>query len=204
MSWEIKKKSEGGYVKPPVGNHSAVLVALIDMGKQWQDPYTPKDKGYWARRAFFLWELVGEQIAGTDKNHVIGIDLNLSTGKKAKLRAFIEGRTGKPITEPFDPTTEVGQPCFLNVVLNDGGFPVVKGMAAFPKGIPAPVPTYPVTVITLEEFKAGKPLPEWVPWLYGNPLEEHIRACQEIGGDKPKPRKAEQGEPKAEAAPVPF
>lgn len=50
-------------------------------------------------------------------------------------------------------------------------------------------PTHPLTALSLEQFLAGTPVPEWVPWLYGSPLADHIRACQEIGGPRPRPRK---------------
>lgn len=199
MGWEIPKSVGGAKEKAPAGNHLAVLVGLFDMGKQWQEPFNPaKDKGYWGWRAFFVWELCDEVIASTSKRHVIGIDLSLSTGDRSKLRKWVEARTGKPIAEPFDPTTELGQACMLNVV-EKNGYPKIDGMAALPKSLAAhpPKPSYPVTALTLEEFKAGKPLPEWVPWLYGSPLEDHIRACQEIGGPKPQPKKKADGAPAA-------
>ena len=205
MSFEVPKS--GKTERPPAGNHLAVLVALIEMGEQWQDPFKPTDKGYWWPRDFYLWELIGEQIAGTGKNHLIGIDLNRSTGANSKLRAFVEARTGKPMGDDFNPKSELGQPCFLSVVVNKKGYPVVNGMAAVPKGFTLPAPTYPVTALTLEEFQAGESLPEWVPWLYGNPLGDHIRGCKQIGGPKPQPRKA--AEPTAAATgtsndPIPF
>lgn len=199
MGWTIPKSGAGKTEKPPAGNHLAILVGLFDMGKQWQEPFNPaKDKGYWAWRAFFVWELTGEEIAGTGKNHVIGIDLSLSTGDRSKLRKWVEARTGRPLVEPFDPTTELGQACLLNVI-EKNGYPKVDGMAALPKGMPVPKPTYPVTALSLDDFKGGTPVPEWVPYLYGSPLEEHIRACQEIGGAKPQPKKKDAPAPAAES-----
>lgn len=206
MGWEIPKSGGGSKEKPPAGNHLAILVGLFDMGKQWQEPFNPaKDKGYYAWRAYFVWELCGEAITGADKNHVIGIDLSLSTGERSKLRKWVEARTGKPLAEPFNPTTELGQPCLLNVV-EKNGYPKVEGMAALPKGMPVPKPTYPVTALSLDEFKAGAPLPEWVPWLYGSPLEDHIKASQELGGPKPTPKKKADAAPAANGSndPVPF
>src|SRR5687768_1016144 len=119
MSWSMTaNKGGGGSVKAPAGNHRAVLVGIFDMGRQWQDGFQGAE-GKWQHRAYFVWELVDEPIAGTAKNHVIGIDLTLSLNEKAKLRKWIEARTGKAIPDgtPFDPTTELGQPCMLNVVM---------------------------------------------------------------------------------------
>lgn len=190
MTWTIPKSGGGKTEKPPAGNHLAVLVGLFDMGRQWQEPFTAGETGYYAWRAYFVWELTGEKIAGTDKNHVIAIDLSLSTNPKAKLHKWVLARTGKPPVEPFDPTTELGQFCLLNVVMK-GDYPKIDGMAAVPavfaKSLPKP--SYPVTAVSLAEFRAGAAIPEWVPYLYGSPLEEHIRACEQIGCPRPQPKK---------------
>jgi hypothetical protein len=187
MGWGIP--ASGSSEKPPAGNHAAVCVAVIDMGHQWQEPFNKdEDKGYWSWRAFFVWELVNEQIAATKKNHVIGIDLTLSVKDTAKLYKWVLARTGKAPGVGFDPTSELGQPCMLSVI-EKNKYPKVDGMAALPKGMPPPAPTYTPVAVSLDEFRAGAVLPEWVPWLYGSPLEDHIKACREIGGAKPAPRK---------------
>lgn len=202
MSWSMTaNKSDGkggGTVKAPAGNHLAVLVGIFDMGHQLDD-YDPQAEK-WQHRAFFVWELVGEQIAGTSKNHVIGIDLTLSLNEKAKLRKWVEARTGKPIPDgtQFDPTTELGQACFLNVI-EKNGYPKVDGVAAVPKGIPVPTAGYAPVAVLLSEFQAGTAIPEWCPWLYGAPLAEHVRASRELGGAKPKPKKG--GNPSNGSAP---
>jgi len=178
-------------VKAPAGNHRAVLVGIFDMGHQLDDFDPAKTK--WQHRAFFVWELVDEQIAGTTKNHVIGIDLTLSLNEKAKLRKWIEARSGKPMVDgaPFDPTTELGQPCLLNVI-EKNGYPKVDGLAGVPAALAKgfPKPGYDPVAVSLAEFKGGAEIPEWVPWLFGSPLTDHIRACQEIGDAKPQPKKA--------------
>jgi hypothetical protein len=188
MGWEIPASGQA-QEKPPVGNHRAVLVGLFDMGHQWQEPFSAGDKGYWAHRAFFVWELCDEQVKGTDKNHVIGIDLTLSVKDTAKLYKWVKARTGKAPEGGFNPITELGQPCLLSVIDNKG-YPKVDGSSALPKAMAAPVPTYAPTAIALDEFRAGKPIPDWCPWLYGNELADHIRACKEIGGPKPEPKKS--------------
>ena len=74
MSWTLTNTGGGGgSEKPPVGNHLAVLVGIFDMGTQLDDfdPAKPR----WQHQAYFVWELVGEKIAGTSKNHVIGAAL---------------------------------------------------------------------------------------------------------------------------------
>lgn len=183
------KGSGGGTEKAPAGNHLAVLVGLFDMGNQLDDfdPTKPR----WQHRAYFVWELVAEQIAGTNKNHVIGIDLTLSLNEKAKLAKWIGARTGKPLPDgsSYDIMQELGQACMLNVV-EKGGYPKVDGVAGIPKGIPVPKPTYTPTAVSLDDYMKGAKIPEWCPYLYGNPLSDHIAACKEIGAAKPTTKKA--------------
>jgi len=200
MTLKQTKGGGGGHEKAPPGNHLAVLVGIFDMGTQ-ENEFGGKVKVQ--HRAYFAWELTGEKIAGTTKNHVIGTDLTFSLNEKATLRKWIESRTGKTIPEDgadFDISSELGQPCMLSVVMN-GEYPKIAGMAAVPaiflKSVPKP--TYPITLVELDQFKAGTPIPEWCPWLYGNELSDHIKACQELGGVKPKPKKREDG---IQSAPV--
>ena len=210
LTLKVTNGSGGGTEKAPVGNHLALLVGIFEMGTQENTFQGQETK--WQRRAYFVWELVGEMITGTTKNHVIGIDLTFSLNEKATLRKWIEARTGKVISEgQFDLATELGQPCMLNVV-EKNGYPKIAGVAAVPQAFlkSLPKPGYTPTIVELEQFKTGTPIPDWCPWLYGSPLEDHIKACQEIGGPKPQPkRKSEQtGAPAANNAvsndPVPF
>src|SRR5262245_60572116 len=113
------------------------------MGTQRQEF---KGKVTWPERAFFVWELVTRKMTGfKDRNHVIGIDLTVSLGEKAKLRKWIEARTAKQIPEgvPYDIAKELGGKCLLNVIQN-GDYPKVDGMSAVPDGLPFPAHQYPL------------------------------------------------------------
>lgn len=182
--FKVKPTSgQGGTEKPPVGNHAAVQVAIIDMGTHEEEFQGRKS---WRRKAYFVWELVTEKMSGThDRNHVIAIDLFVSLNDKAKLRKFIESRTGKKLDESqeFDITSELGQKCLIGVVANAKGYPRVETVSAVPKGLPFPDPQHKPVVITLDEIKAGTPIPDWVPWLYGEKLADVIARCREIAGD---------------------
>jgi len=195
--WNQKVSSnsggEGGFEKPPVGNHPAVLVALIDMGHQEQEF---GGKVTYPHRAFFVWELVTEKMSGTkDRNHVIGIDLTVSLNEKAKLRQWIEARVGKkmPDDAQYDVSKELGQPCMLDVIANKKGYPVVNGMKAVPKIVQVPPPQNTPVAITLDEFKAGREVPDWIPYLYGEHIGDHIRRCQELN-PKAKPSQPSEEE----------
>ncbi|HYH67427.1 MAG TPA: hypothetical protein VD866_22200 [Urbifossiella sp.] len=190
----------GGTEKAPAGNHPAILVAIVDMGTQ-QTEYQGTQK--WQRRGYFVWELVTEKVSGTkDRNHVIALDLAISLNEKAKLRKFIESRTGKKIEEgaELDVDTELGQKCLLGVVSNAKGYPRVETVSAVPKGLPFPEPQTKPFAITLAEFRGGTPIPDWVPYLFGEPLADVIARCKEIAGD-PATRPVAGGDAKAEDIP---
>jgi hypothetical protein len=183
-AWTQKATSGGGNSeKPPVGNHPAILVAIIDMGTQ-QTEFQGTQK--WQRRAYFVWELVTEKQSGTkDRNHVIALDLTVSLADKAKLRKFMESRTGQKIADgaELDVTTELGQKCLLGVVANAKGYPKVETVSAVPKGLPFPDPQHKPMAITLEQLRDGSAtVPEWAPYLYGEPLWDVIQRCKEIAG----------------------
>ena len=185
MSFKMSasKGAGEGIAKAPAGNHPAVLVAIVDMGTQKSD-FQGQEK--WQRRAFFVWELVNENVAGfKDKHHVIAIDLTLSLNEKAKLRKWIEARTGKPLPDgaDFDAADELGKPCLLNVI-EKGGYPKIDAMTAFPKGFPIPTPQQQPFSWSLDTYQANGGqinLPDWLPWFYGRPLAETIKECKEIG-----------------------
>lgn len=204
MAFQMKTTSAtgAGSVKAPAGNHMAVLVGVFEMGTQ-QDPF---DQTKARRQVCLVWELVNEAIAGTaGKNHVISAAVTQSLNEKATLRKWVEARLGRKLgnDEAFDISTELGQGCMLNVVANEKGYTRVEGVAAIPKGIPIPKPTYPLTALTLEDFRdEGKEIPEWVPWLYGNELADHIRASQEIGEKLPARNKPQTAA--ADPAGTPF
>lgn len=194
--------SGGGTEKAPTGNHMAVLVGVFEMGTQ-EETFNGETSS--RRKVYLAWELVNEKMSGANKNHVIGAALTQSLNEKATLRKFIEARLGRKLgsDEEYDVSRELGQPCMLSVVANDKGYPRVEGVAAIPKGIPVPKPTYPPVAIPLEDFQnEGREIPEWVPWLFGSPLSDHIQACEEIGGAKPV--KGSKAAPSTSNDPVPF
>lgn len=201
-----KGVGEGGFEKAPPGNHPAVLVAVIDLGTQTIDGFQgapAKDQ----HRAFFVWELVHEKKAGTNLNHVIAIDLTLSFNEKAKLRKWVEARTGKPIPDgqDFDVTKELGQSCLLNVIANNKGYPRIEGVSAVPKGMMVPAPQNKPIAISLAEFRDGAEIPGWIPYLYGQPISSVIRGCKEFQGTAhameqgPKPTQQVEQQPASTA-----
>jgi len=105
-------KGNGGPVeKAPPGTHPAVLVALIDLGNQWQSAFSPGEAGKYQHRLYWVYELPMEKKANGE-SHLIAIDLTWSLNEKAKMRQFIESRLGRKIAEgeKYDVSAELGQP----------------------------------------------------------------------------------------------
>ncbi len=205
--WNVKPSAGGGgdFPKAPAGNHPAVLVAIIDMGMQENEFQGVKKDQH---RAYFCWELVTEKVPGAaNRNFTIGLDLTVSLNEKAKLRAWIEARLGKKISDDgdYDITKELGQSCLLNVIMK-GEWPKIGGLGPIPKGLTVPAPLFKPFLWQLSDISPeGKfTLPDWIPWLYGEPLADHIRRCKQLSGATAKtaqPSNAEMGSP---ADPVPF
>lgn len=203
-------KGGGDFERAPAGNHPAVLVAIIDLGTQHNEY---QGKASWRREVLLVWELPTKKTAA-GKSHLMSAAVTLSLNEKATLRKWIDGMTGKKMADgtEFDITAVLGKTCLLNVLHNDKGYPRVEAVAGYPDGLPAPTATLAPTAVSLEEFEAGKAIPEWVPWLYSRSLEkmvspaDHVRNCKEIAGEGP-PRSAPATEP-AEAGkagdPIPF
>lgn len=186
-AWTQTAKKGGGdqgFEKPPAGNHLAVLVAIVDMGTQTVSGFQgAPDKDQ--HRAYFVWELVACKTSSGVANHVIGIDLNLSLNEKAKLRKWIEARTGKVIPDgaDYNVLSELGQPCLLNVVMK-GEYPKVEGVAGVPAGIPVPAAQLKPFAWSLDDYRKTNTidLPHWLPYFYGNPIADAIRGCKELKG----------------------
>ena len=174
----------GAFEKPPAGNHLAVCVAIIDMGTQRKEY---KGKETTPHRAYFCWELLNCKMTGTTgRNHVIGIDLTLSLAETATLRAWIEGRLGTRLTNNvlYSINQELGQPCMLNVIKVAKGekdYPKIDGVTAIEVGRSIPMPQNKPILAELADVASGRfIIPEWIPWLYGEHLMDHIRRCEEI------------------------
>lgn len=208
--WKQKASTGGGnYEKAPPGNHPAVLIGMIDMGTQEQE-YQGESKE--SHRVYWVWEIPGEK-REDGSSHVIALDLTFSLNEKAKMRKWIESRMGRQIAdgEEYDIAEELGKPCLLNVVQKDK-YPKVEGMSALPKGMPAPVATHKPFAWQLDTYlTTGKiELPPWVPYLFGEPLSDHIRRSREAietpnipdgGSSKPAPAASKPAAPSAPSSP---
>jgi hypothetical protein len=205
-AWKTTANNKGGsgsgeFEKAPPGNHRAILVAMIDLGQQRQEPYDAGGKVTWPHRIYWCWELCDEKKSGSTANHVIGLDLTFSLHEKAKMRGFVEARMGKKIPDgaEFDITTELGQLCLLNVIEKDS-YTKIDGISAIPKAMGIAKPTYPITLIGLDELQSGaKKIPDWLPFLYGESLNDVWKRAKELAGETgPREKREKKSTPSEE------
>lgn len=196
------KNSEGGFEKAPPGNHPAVLVGIIDLGDQWDEPFSTKpdpktgkvQKARWIHRLYWVYELVTKKRAGMAGNHLIAIDLTFSMNEMAKMRKFVEARTAKTIPDgtDYDVMEELGKPVLLSVKMK-GDYPRIEGVAAIPDGFQVPEPLTKPVAWKLDPAKVGE-VPDWVPYLYGRKITDVIRDSRQIKGER-KPQQPQQPQP---------
>ena len=184
MGMRLKAKSSGDFESAPPGNHPAVLVALIDLGTQ-ETSY--QNNVEWKPQVYLVWELVTEKMTGTkDRNHVIGRSFTASLHEKSMLRGFIEKWRGAKLAEDaeFDLEVLLGKPCLLTVVKTDKGYAKIETATAIPAdktGKPLfAVPT-PQNKPFFAPLDGPDDIPAWVPFLYGEKVQDVIDRCQEAG-----------------------
>ena len=158
----IVMKDEGGSFTPcPPGNHIGVCYSIIDLGTQHQAAYVyegapvaESDKP----QIIVMWEVPGEQVEvdGEMKPAVVSGFFNKFFSERAKLRQWLEAWRGRPFSEEelmgFDLSNVLGKGCMINVTHTPAGKAKITGIAAMPKGIPAPQATNPIIDFNLQDY----------------------------------------------------
>jgi hypothetical protein len=172
------------------GQHAAVCIAVIDLGThqksfQGQKPYD-------ARTIFVAWELTNDP-----SRPAVGIDFNfpvkdgiLSFSTKNKFRVWLKNwRNGKDLAEDeqFDFTSLIGKKCQITIeqkVNGDKKYSVIANLTGLLPGTPVNGPQNGPLVFDLDDEKDQNklPFPEWMPYLYGKTLEDHIAESYERKG----------------------
>jgi hypothetical protein len=177
------KANEGGKFEPaPAGQHLAVCVAFVDLGTQVEafkgEP--PAD----VPKLFLAWELVDEVT-----RPVVGRDFRDSLHTKSNLRQWLKSwRNGKDLEEgeEFDLTRLVGQKCLLTIEHKKSGdrtFASVINLTAVHRSTQVPEPEHKPYCWTRMD---GTPFrgPDWLPFLYGRPIEDWVAGCKEALADR--------------------
>lgn len=199
-------RSGGGGEMPPAGNHPANLVGLIDLGTH-DEEY--EGRPYKARKVLFCWELSAE-IRTNGEPHIIVADYTLpdegeGAGKKSKLRLMLEAWRGRSLVhdEELDLSVLVGKQALLNVGIKKSkkgnDFAAIVGVGPVPKTMTVPKPFHS----PVQWYFGTGPFspPEWLPYLYGEPVGDVISSADEAKG-RVIPAVATNGHAEATAQPV--
>lgn len=183
--WEVEASNSSGTSEvPPADNHVAVLVALIDLGTHEEEYQNEK---YDARKALFCWELPSEH-KSDGSSFVVSQDFNLTpkVSGRSKLRQMLQSWRGRPMDdgERLDLQSLLGKPCLLNIghgkSAKGNTYAKIMGISPLVKGMTAPKPFNE----PYEWHLGAGPvrLPDWIPYIYGQSVEEYIGQCKELGG----------------------
>src|SRR5215471_4908565 len=204
-TWKVPARSGngGGALEvPEEGNHTAVCVALIDLGHQLRRKYQSAEEE-WQPMLYLAWELVD-----LDGRPLVGRDFKLSLHEKSGLRHFIEQWIGKLADgADFDLISLAGRACLLNVVHETEGertFVRIEGASPLPKVkgkvVQCEAPSHEPCALTIEEHEQ---VPLWLPYLYGRSLREWRGTSRERRGKAAAPAAAVEEEVGAGGS-IPF
>ena len=155
-------KDEGGSFTPcPPGNHIGVCYSIVDLGTQHNDAYVYEGAPVAASdkpQLMISWEVPGEliEIDGVMKPAMVSGWFNAFFSERAKLRQWLEAWRGRSFSEEelmgFDLSNVLGKGCMINVTHTPAGKAKITGIAAMPKGIPAPEATNPMVDFSLQNY----------------------------------------------------
>ncbi len=184
--WDVtaSNSSGGGGEAPPAGNHPAVLVALVDLGTH-EDEYQGERSEN--RKVFLAWELTAEH-KSDGSPYVVGQEFNFmaTIGQKSKLRGLLESWRGRPLGdgECLNLAALLGKPCLINVgneqSKKGNTYAKILGVGPPPRGMTVPAP---LNEPFQWHFSSGPfRAPDWLPYLYGQKVEDKILAARESRG----------------------
>jgi hypothetical protein len=194
--WEVEASNSGGSSEvPPEGNHPAIFIALIDLGTH-EDEY--QGKKYENRKALLCWEISGEfDSAGNPFVVTQDVSIMPQISGKNKLRKLLEQWRSRPLDdgERIDVSTLLGKPCLINLghgrSKQGNPFAKIQSIGPLVRGMHAPLPVHE----PFSWYHGQGPLriPDWIPWLYGRPVDEVIADGREMRGKVSAPAAAPVG-----------
>lgn len=175
---------------PSAEPHGAALVAMVDLGTHreiFKNEGKP-DRAGDVRKLLLVWELTDAPMSGMkDTNHVLAKQYTLSLGQKAALRKLIDTWRGKKLgdDEDFDLKKLLGAKCMINVSHGESSkgntYANIESIGPVPKGLKVADPR---RTPFAWEFGSDQPCPplEWVPWIYGEKVEDIMGRSHEGKG----------------------
>lgn len=207
MSLKVERKPCSNIPPLAGGTYTGVCIAVVDLGKQYEQ-YDNQKQGKYVDRCMFIFEIPSERVEvdGEDKPRWISTKrLSQSLHERSNLNQILTTWRGQPLTdcdfeEGFDLSAMLGQPATLSVSVkekkNGGLRNEINAISGLPKGTPAPV-----VESELLRFDADCPdeavfqaLPEWVQDIIrkstqfsNNPPPEPLEFSGETAGERACP-----------------
>lgn len=170
----INISSSSNFTPAPAGSHIARCFRVVDLGthdENWQGNVNSN------RKILIQFELPNEKhVFHEDRGEepfTVQREFTASLGKKANLRAFLEGWRGRPFSDDelkrFDISKLAGQPCMVSVIHKESNgktFANIHTVSTLPKGLQCPPAINSVVTFSLEEGEFDEAvlagMPEWI------------------------------------------
>lgn len=179
---------------PSADTHDARVVAMVDLGtheESYQGAEATKK-----RKCLIVFELDEEMTGMKGVNHVVGKEFTLSFHEKASLRQLAEllCNDGKPFAAEADVDlgAMLGLPCAVTIAHEQGKGEKADRTYARLKQVSAVArKKHPQHFKAKREvvswFVGDDPagLPDWLPRVYGERVEDKVARCLELGGKPP-------------------
>jgi hypothetical protein len=192
--WKQKATKAGGgeFEIPEAGSHPAVCIGLIDLGthtETFKDKQKGTERKVDLRKVLIVWELTDQPMTGMKNvNHVIGRDFNVTFSDKSALRKMVEAWGGKKFKEDeeFDLSKLLGKPGMVTVSHGEGktsgkAYAKFEAIAPVPKNMTVPPAQRKPVQWSVTDDDAL--LPDWLPYIYGEPAVDWITRCHEVKGN---------------------
>ena len=180
---KMKPNAGGTFEVPSEDNHRAAIVALVDLGTQDEDYQGQRSQ---KRKILVVWELLDEQ-QSDGRPHLLARSYTASLNEKAALRKLYEAVRGKVENDrEVDLTEMLGLPVMLDVRHSAGKedkvYAKVEGVTPASKierGKKQRTLSEPYLFSMFEGSEALDPLPEWLPYLYGQKVADVLALSPE-------------------------
>jgi hypothetical protein len=164
---------QGEYILLEAGNYPGTIIGVFDIGHQ-VNKFAKDGSDELVHQLVIVFELDHRRPDG--KPFVLDRSFGWSMHEKSHFQKLVTAVTGRTFREGdrFSPL-ELKGAAVLVLVSNGGSgdkiYHKVESAAAFPKGMPAPKPTYPLYAYSIVSGGPFNP-PFEVPHIFGEPIEK--------------------------------
>lgn len=179
MSFKVKATRPKFDTVPP-GTHGAQLVGLIDCGTQSGEFDGEVRESH---MIYLVFELPNVKSQASEGHMLAGLQTGLTLHVKSRLRAVASALLGRAIAhdEEIDIATLLGRNCVIEVK-PDKGYSRIVGVWEIDRDHAVGRCDREKLLVTLDDVKkhGTKVLPDWLPWIFGETVADHVSAAKEL------------------------